>query len=209
MSIFYRLDKNLPDGQQWNKNSLFGKARGNQLGGGLEAIFDVKVLLYLSEKIINHIADSLQLNADSYFKNKMNDYSFLTAPAYKALEGFLFQIATELNLPSSGNSNLAGSYYFDEIKIDKHIDKLIKELENKTDFTSKLSIYEKRDIKDRIKEMKGFLRNYRHTPAHFYGEIIDTSEKADINIKIIYGTINNTAKILLTHDLIKIRNDVH
>jgi hypothetical protein len=209
MSIFYKLDRSLPGGQQWNQNPLFGKNRGSQPIGSLEAIFDVKVLLYLSEKIINHIADSLKLNADSHSKNGMNDYSFLTAPAYKALEGFLFQIATELNLPSSGNGNLAGSYYFDETKIDKHIDKLIKELENKTDSTGKLSIYEKRDIKDRIKEMRGFLRNYRHTPAHFYGEIIDTSERADINIKIIYGTINNTAKILLAHDLIKIRSDVH
>ena len=96
-----------------------------------------------------------------------------------------------------------GGYYFDEQKIDKQIDKLLKELENRAE-SSKLSTYEKRDIKDRIKEMKGFLQHYRHTPAHFFGEPIETVEKAHRNIMVIYSAIDNATKILLKAKLIKI-----
>ncbi len=211
MSKYFNLN-NLPTGKNWAQEPIFGKARGNQPINKMQYTFDENVLDYLSEKVLNHIADSMtteELFKNDLIKNRFNDYSFLTAPAYKALEGFLFQIAEELDLSSSGNKNLAGSYYFDEKKIDKHIDKLLKELEAVMDKEKKLSRYEKRDIKDRIKEMKGFLQHYRNTPAHFYGELIDTVEKANININIIYGAISNTTKILLKAKLIEISDDLH
>ncbi len=170
----------------------------------LENILDKGTLLYLDEKIINHLLDSevVRDSVSDIVRNRCNDFSFFTAPAYKALEGFLFQIAEDLQLLSAGKSNLVGSYYFDEEKVDRHINKLLKELEQKTE-GSKLSTYEKRDVKDRIKEMKGFLQHYRHTPAHFLGESINTVEKADRNINTIYGVIDNLAKILLRAQLIK------
>ncbi len=133
----------------------------------------------------------------------------MTAPAYKALEGFLFQIARDLNLASSGNEKLAGSYYFYEEKIDKYIDKFLKELEENTQNQIKLSKYEKQDIKDRIKEMKDFLQHYRNTPSHYFGELIDTIEKAHRNIMIIYGTIDNTTQILIKANLLKIQDGAH
>ena len=211
MSKYYKLNKKLPSGKDWSQEGLFGRARGQQQRDVLDRTFDIEVLDYLSEKVINHLMDSSNIDkvirdrGDTYF----NDYSFATAPAYKALEGFLFQIAKDLALPSAGNNNTAGAYYFDEEKIDKHIDKLLRELDKKADSTVKLSTYEKRDVKDRIKEMKSFLRNYRHTPAHFYGESIDTTAKADMNIKVIYSVIQNTTKILLKAGLVQVSDDLH
>ncbi len=208
MSKYYLLN-NLPPGKNWHTEPVFGEARERQ-PFTLHVLFDQNVLFYLSERVINHLLDSLTLN--KYINsnvNDFNDFSFFTAPAYKALEGFLFQIAEDLNLPSSGKNNLAGSYYFDEEKLDKHIDKLLKELESTAENNKKLSSYEKRDIKDRIKEMKGFLQHYRNTPSHFYGEPIITIQIADRNVKIIYGAIDNTAKILLKSGLIQIKNDIH
>ena len=194
-----------------SESHKFGNTRHRQQNegmlGSLEKNFSRDVLLYLEEKIMNHLLDSITLdfpglNLSAQTNGRFNDYSFLTAPAYKALEGFLFQIAKDLNLPSSRNNNVGG-YYFDEQKRDKQIDKLLKELENRAE-SSKLSTYEKRDIKDRIKEMKGFLQHYRHTPAHFFGEPIETVEKAHRNIMVIYSAIDNATKILLKAKLIKI-----
>ncbi|KPJ56024.1 hypothetical protein AMJ49_05885 [Parcubacteria bacterium DG_74_2] len=207
MSKHYRLN-DLPN---WNNFSEFGKNRGNQPTEKLANNFDEDVLYYLNEQVINHLADSFNLEnfLNENSRGQFNDYSFFTAPAYKALEGFLFQIAKDLSLPSSSSNKLAGSYYFDETKIDKHINKLLKELEKAAESESKLSVYEKKDIKDRVKEMKGFLQHYRNAPAHFYGESVDTIEKAHRNIMIIYGAIDNTAKILLKAGLIQIKEDVH
>ncbi len=199
-----------------NQSYKFGEARHRQQNEGvadtLKNIFSQDTLFYLDEKIINHLMDSLCLDSSrhdfsSMMKGLFNDYSFLMSPAYKALEGFLFQLANDLKLPSSANNDkIAGAYYFDEQKIDKHIDSLIKEIENKADNENKLSKYEKQDIKDRIKEMKGFLRHYRHAPAHFFGEPIETVDKAHRNIMIIYGAIDNATKILLKAGLISISN---
>lgn len=174
----------------------------------LEKNFEIETLYYLDEKIIDHLLDSLALEKNGIpvrCAGHFNDYSFLTAPAYKALEGFLFQIAKDIDLPSSGRPNSAGSYYIDEKKVDKQIDNLIKELEKKTETTQKLSAYEKKDIKERIKEMDGFLRHYRHVPAHFYGERMDSIEKATRNIMTIFGCIDNSASILLKSKLIQIK----
>lgn len=193
-----------------SQSHQFGNARNRQQNEGildaLEKNFSRDTLLYLEERIINYLLDSVTLefqglNISAQTNGRFNDYSFLTAPAYKSLEGFLFQIAKDLNLPSSRNNNVGG-YYFDEQKIDKHVNKLLKELESRAE-NSKLSSYEKRDIKDRIKEMKGFLQHYRHTPAHFFGEPIKTVEKAHMNIMVIYNAIDNTAQILLKANLIK------
>jgi len=210
MSKFYNLH-DLPDHQPWNKFDCFGKARGNQEINHLKNYFNEEVLFYLDEKIINFLLDSIGIQdiINSIPINKFNDFSFLTAPAYKALEGFLFQLAKDLGLPCSGNNNLAGSYYFDEEKIDKHIDKILKELEIKSEKEIKLSTHEKRDIKDRIREMKGFLQHYRNTPSHFLGEQMENRELALRNIMIIYGAIDNSAKILLKVGLIKIKGEIH
>lgn len=210
MSKYYNLHGQLPSGKQWQQEPIFGKARGNQPINDLNNHFDLEVLYYLSERVINHLADSLNLDIlwREQFKDRFNDFSFFTAPAYKAFEGFLFQIAKDLNLPSSGEPKFVGTY-FDEEKVDKTIDKLLKELEVKTEEETKLRREEKTFIKDMIKEMKRFLYHYRHTPAHFHGELIDTIDKARQNILSMYRIINETVKTLLRAKLIQISEEIH
>jgi len=210
MSKYYNLQGQLPSGKHWQQEPVFGKARGHQDRSRLEYNFDQQVLYYLSERVINHLLDSLELEkyCNEQWRNQFNDFSFLTAPAYKAFEGFLFQIAQDLNLPSSGDPRFVGTY-FDEEKVDKTIDKLLKELETKTEAEKKLSRSEKTHIKDMVKEMKRFLHHYRHTPAHFYGEPIDTIEKARQNILSMYRIINETTKTLLGAKLIQIKDVVY
>jgi len=131
-----------------------------------------------------------------------NDYSFLTAPAYKAFEGFLFQLAKDLKLPSSGKPELVGTYYFDEQKVDGAIDALLDELEKAGTGSTALSSAEKDNIKDNVKEMKRFLRNYRHTPAHFHGEPMISREKSLQNILSMYRIIDETVAVLQNAKLI-------
>ncbi|KKQ18216.1 MAG: hypothetical protein US31_C0007G0022 [Berkelbacteria bacterium GW2011_GWA1_36_9] len=196
---------------KWQTKEIFGKARGNQQIDCIKANFDTVTLDYLSEKIINHLADSIRvecMDIEQSFRNQFNDFSFFTAPAYKAFEGFLFQIADDLRLPSSGNTKFVGTY-FDEEKVDQTIDNLLLELEQKANITTKLDKSEKEYVKDMIKEMKRFLHHYRHTPAHFQGEMIDTPEKATQNIHSIYRIINETTKTLLKASLLEINEELH
>lgn len=186
---------------------VFGKARGNQPVQAMQDNFEKSVLFYLSEKVINHLCDSLVLTKINWSGTNYNDFSFITAPAYKAFEGFLFQLAEDLDLPSSGNPKFVGTY-FDEEKVSKAIDKLLKELENKAENEKKLNKQEKQHIKDMINEMKRFLYYYRHTPAHFHGEPINTVDRAMQNIMSMYRIINETVKTLLNAELIEIKEDI-
>ncbi len=165
----------------------------NHLGKMLRRHFDETVLLYLDENVINHLADSVFLEEDGPRNNRFNDFSFLTAPAYKAFEGFLFQIARDLKLSPGRDNDQVGGYY-DPIKVDKEIDNIIKELEKKTG--SGLKKNHKDSLKANITEMRLFLKTYRHTPAHFRGQPVKTKEMAWGNVRRIYGTIKDTVIVL-------------
>lgn len=210
MSKFYKL-MGLNDSH--NKN-LIGKARfirgnaNNDFVRELESNFEISVLEYLDEGIINHLFDSVALaKFEHQFINIFTDYSFFTAPTYKAFEGYLFQIAGDLNLPS-GKPDYVGTY-FDEEKVASTIDSLIEELESSTTNNEKLSIEERKHIKDMVSEMKRFLFHYRHTPAHFHGESISTIQMAVQNSLSMYRIIRETTKTLLKANLIKIKEELH
>lgn len=178
-----------------------GQARHTQQNFAQKLLrkIDRATLHYLDEKIIDHLLDSVCLeekNVLSSLDGMLNDYSYFTAPAYKAFEGYLFQIAQDLGLPSGRKEN-AGSYYYDESEISDRIDSIIEELEEKSNENTKLTDIDKEDIKSRINEMKRFLKNYRHTPAHFEGVRINSPEKAIMNIHIIYAAIDHTTSVLL------------
>jgi hypothetical protein len=196
--------------QGWKNDSRYGKGRGNQHPDKMSAQLDEDTLNYLDEAIINHIGDSISLLElwQPNYSSQFNDFSFLTAPAYKAFEGFLFQIARDLKLPSAGNVKFAGTY-FDEDKVDEAIDNIIKEIEEKADNTKALDKEQTQFIKDMVSEMKRFLVHYRHTPAHFLGDSINSLEKAQQNIMSIYRIINETTKTLLRAGLIEPINDIH
>src|SRR3989344_6866342 len=92
----------------------------------LKSHFDAITLAYLDEKIIDYIVDSLHLTETkiSTYREVFHDFSFLTAPAYKAFEGYLFQIARDLALPSA-KPDFVGTF-FDEEKIDRAVNKILK-----------------------------------------------------------------------------------
>lgn len=197
--------------------NFFGVARRDFRKNGQGALqlralkdnFDEATLFYLNENVINHLFDSSSIRTfASQFKSHFNDYSFYTAPAYKAFEGFLFQLAIDLKLPSSGNKDFVGTY-FDENLVDKTIDSLLSELENKLEENNKMTNQEKTHIKDMVKEMKRFLVNYRHTPAHFHGEPLETIEKAEQNVLSMYRIIDETVKTLLKVGLITLKENLH
>src|SRR3989344_1794889 len=184
----------------WQKSKQHGtelsqvryrQQEGEKISAALRNHFRESSLLYLDENVINYLADSLVLEKHGLRHSNFSDFSFLTAPAYKAFEGFLFQIAKDLSLPSSGRTDFIGQY-FDEGKVDKTIDMLIRELEKKGEASTKLGKQEKENIKDNVKEMKRFLLHYRHTPAHFHGEPMISVEKAKQITYGIYRIIDET-----------------
>lgn len=116
------------------------------------------------------------------------DYSFVVAPAYKAFEGFLLFLARVFELPAEQYEHrIGGLYDWEANKKDKEI--IIKALEAKlgTD----------REGKDRWSELSMTLRNYRHNPAHFSGDRIETFEQAEDYVRTIINIINQTVKFLV------------
>jgi hypothetical protein len=164
--------------------------------------FEENVLLYLDEPIIGHLCDSLFLEENGLRHSGYTDFSFLTAPAYKAFEGFLFQIAKDLKLPSGKDHTLVGGYYYDSTKIEKAIDNVISDLEKTT---GKVTNNDRKDhIMANVTAMRLFLKTYRHTPAHFFGKPLETKEMALNHVHSIYKNINDTVSVLQESGLITI-----
>jgi hypothetical protein len=84
-----------------------GRALVHQRGAAMDILknnFEDSTLRYLQESILNYLLDNVALERNEVVKKieyELNDFSFFIAPSYKALEGFLFQIAEDLELPSS------------------------------------------------------------------------------------------------------------
>ncbi|MCF7830420.1 hypothetical protein K9M41_00245 [Candidatus Gracilibacteria bacterium] len=163
----------------------------------LKKIFDHKTLLFLEEKILDHLVDEvILLEARIPGAQAVTDFSFLMAPAYKALEGFLFQLAKGLELPSGSNPENAGGYFANAQTVDKHIDGILKELDEESD-KADISDSEQREIKFRLSQMGSFLNNYRNSPAHFNGDPVKAGEKAAQLVTTIFEHIDSTTKVLL------------
>jgi len=187
---------------KWNEisdNPELKQKRHDQAGyiTNLKKIFDHKTLLFLEEKILDHLVDEvILLESRIPGAQAITDFSFLMAPAYKALEGFLLQLAKDLELPSGSNPKNAGGYFANTQAVHEHIDKILKDLEEKSD-KADISDNEKQEIKFRLSQMGSFLNTYRNGPAHFNGESVKTGEKAAQLINIIFGHIDSTTKVLL------------
>lgn len=163
--------------------------------------FDENVLLYLDDKIIGHLCDSLFLEEINLNHSAYTDFSFLTAPAYKAFEGFLFQIAKELKLPAGKDEKLVGGYYYKPEEVHKAIDGIIVDLEKTS---GKVTDKDRKDhLKAVVSEMGRYLKRYRHAPSHYYGEPLTTKDKAWNHVHSIYNNINETVLILQESKLIK------
>jgi hypothetical protein len=117
-----------------------------------------------------------------------NDYSFVVAPAYKAYEGFLLFLARIFKLPvEEYKHNIGGLYDWEVNK--KHKEAILEALENK--------LGSDKEGKDRWRELNMVLRQYRHNPAHFSGDKIETFEQAEDYVRMIINTINQMTKYLM------------
>jgi hypothetical protein len=126
-----------------------------------------------------------------------HDYSFLAAPAYKAFEGYLYLLAESLGLKTREQIIKAiGSIYDPE-----YILQLKREIITETN--AKLSANDK-ELQGILTELKRVLELYRHSPAHFLGERIDSLEKAEGYAKTVLTVINQTTKTLLDRGYISI-----
>lgn len=122
-----------------------------------------------------------------------NDYSFVIAPAYKAFEGFLLFIAKSFNLPvEKYEHNIGGLYDWEANKNEG--DEILKALEGK--------LGNDKEGKDRWRELNMVLRTYRHNPAHYSGDKIETFEQAEDYVKTIINTINQMTNFVIKKGVI-------
>jgi len=127
-----------------------------------------------------------KINAAEVF----SDYSFLIAPIYKAFEGYLFLLANSIGLKTKDEiiKNIGGCY--DEEKIIQIKREIVTETGNRIDKADKEGI-------GRLSELKRVLEQYRHNPAHFLGNTLDTFQKATNYGGAILTAINETTKFFL------------
>lgn len=122
-----------------------------------------------------------------------SDYSFVVAPAYKAFEGFLLFVAEEFELPVEEYKQNVGGLYNWEVNV-KDKDKILAALESKLE--------KDKEGQDRWRELGMILRSYRHNPAHYSGDRIDSFEQAEDYVRTIINTMNQTLKYLVKKDVI-------
>jgi len=124
------------------------------------------------------------------------DYSFLMAPAYKAFEGYLYLLAESLGLKKATQEIQNIGNLYDSEKIQRVKEEIVTETGEKIDKNDK-------DGMEIIDSLRRVLRHYRHNPAHFGGERIDTFQKAKNYVSMILAVINDTTKYFLSKGLIK------
>ena len=119
-----------------------------------------------------------------------SDYSFFIAPIYKAFEGYLFLLANSVGLKTKDEiiKNIGSCY--DEEKIIQIKREIVTETGNRIDKADKEGI-------GKLSELKRVLEQYRHNPAHFLGNTLDTFQKATNYGGAILTAINETTKFFL------------
>lgn len=120
---------------------------------------------------------------------QFSDYSFSIAPMYKAMEGIFWKIAKNLNLIKEDQplGNL-----FNE----KEIDGLFRKIDEKIDNFEKID-----ELKSKLKDIKYFLKRYRHRPSH-YEQIITSFEKAELIAFSALNCIGELIEDLMNQELI-------
>jgi hypothetical protein len=140
-----------------------------QLTGGfsrtphaLDSLMDTPVIDWLQTKQRELLIDYVNIKYcwNDYGISDLSDYAYLVAPAYKALEGVLIQIAKELGLPD--RPYRIGAVY-DEDALDKFYADVL-------DRIGKLTLTERQDVKLWLDDAQRILKHYRHSPAHFQSE---------------------------------------
>ncbi len=165
----------------------------------LKDLFNKSVLVWLDPKVKDLLLDYLiikQLFLEyGIGESSLSDFSYLITPAFKALEGTLLQIATELQLdPEKFNYKLG--VIFDEQRLEKLYEAVFDKLESVTED-------QKLDAKQWLSNAKRILSHMRHTPAHFMGEPKKTHNMAFKTGDMICYTIDEMCRSLISSGLLK------
>jgi hypothetical protein len=139
-----------------------------------------------STDISKWFLDSFQL-LNTNWPNIYNDYSFIVVPASKALESWIFKLATDLDIEVK--TDKAGVV---RDQIESHLKILLEEIEKKTGESIEID----------INYLKIFIKEYRHEIVH-HNKKIDNSGMAKSKIFTIYERINSVTNKLLDSGLIK------
>ena len=119
----------------------------------------------------------------------ISDFSYLITPAFKALEGALLQIARELGFDLEKKKYRVG-WILDERELDSFYEDVLQKVETLTQEA-------KQDIRQWLSNARLFLRDMRHTPAHYLAEPKQTFTRAFDTGNTIIFTINQIALVLL------------
>lgn len=162
----------------------------------LQRVMDAGVVNWLEPKQRGLLIDyvNIQEGFKQFGISSLSDYSYLITPAFKALEGVLIQIAEELQFDVEAHKHSIGAV-FDEDKLALFYENVLEKLEE-------LSDDNKEDIKMWLNDARRILRHFRHSPAHFNGEVKESWDKAFQLGDQIVSTINQLVLTLLDSNLI-------
>lgn len=161
----------------------------------LNEIMYSDVLSWLDQKIWNFLIDYLNIKTftDKFEPKGLSDYSYLITPAFKALEGTLLQIGTELGFKVEEYKFRVG-VIFNEENLEKYYEDVLEKI-------SSLSEEKKVDIKQWLDNARRILKSLRHTPAHYNGEVKQNITKAFLSGDLIISTINEMCHAFIENDL--------
>ncbi len=161
----------------------------------LRKILTFDVFNYLQDDCKKHMYDWMQLKSlieVSAVEEKYYDYSYLISPICKALEGILWNLATELNLKK--DTDKLGTF-FDEENIEKNFEKL----------TKLVSDGKKESVRQSLSEIKGLLKRYRHEPSH-YGKRVENLEQAEVMANAILHNVKCLISDLIDCGLVSLKS---
>lgn len=164
----------------------------------LYLVFHKETIEWLEDKVKDLLMDYLTIQESSkqMGTGDLSDYSFVTTPAFKALEGTLIQIAKELGFEAEKYRFKIG-VVFDDKNIELFYEDVIKKIENITN-------EQKLDIKIWLNDIQKKLKHFRHSPAHFTGEGKSNYAQAFMLGDQILADINELCYVLITSGLLKI-----
>jgi len=169
------------------KNKLSAWSRDT---GALDQFIDNRVRTWLNERTRNFLRDYMNIKyvSQTHMMEGLWDYSYLIMPAFKALEGTMFQIGECLGFDSEKYKNKVGGMFSQE-----NLDEFYKDVLDKIESVSE---DERLDIKQWLDNARRILRSLRHNPAHYGGDV-KTFEKAFMDGELIVSTINYMCLALL------------
>lgn len=148
-----------------------------------------EVLLWLWDS--NRLIEAFKGKED-YF-----DYSFLIAPAYKALEKWLLIIGPYLGVPrnvvdKAANDGRLG-VFLNDTSIIEYFDKALEELE--------AEVEQRKDLRNSVLSLNSILKTFRHNPAHC-GSTIENPLRAETDFFAMINIIDNITSVLISAGII-------